>query len=544
MAPLNAGPDHIFPIVTKLKAEAWELALEDAGILDEFSDIPVGLRQGFLCGLEHFSLACTFIPQNHYTSQEDEDFIISKYAEEISLGRLSHGYDPDTLFSLIGHFRTAPLAVITHGDKRRVIVNHSFPKNRLCLNLDSLPYNSGKHIIDPSCTSINTIIDSKKFQCVWGSFSECYLLVANAPEGTEAAVFDVDAAFRNIPTHPSARPFLAIMIKDLIYLDHVLNFGASPSPGIFGRVADAMVKILLKHGIEAVIKWVDDFIFLRYPSRRLSNGLYEFTYSAELIWDIADKLGWPWAPKKFVDFSQSFNYIGFLWNLSTKVVELPEGKKKKYLDRISTWTYKSTHSMKEAETIIGTLNHVCLVVPEGRSRLVSLFKFRGSFNSNQSSEIKHRLSSSTADDMAWWRSRLQEDFVGTKIFCPPEPLNNKVYVDASTGWGIGLVIDGKWLAWQFKDDWQMDGREIGWAEMVAVELAIRTLITGKFSHCHMVVRSDNQGVVGALKAGRSRGTQQNMILREIVKLIQDHDLWISTTWISTLENHTFNSPPD
>jgi hypothetical protein len=128
------------------------------------------------------------------------------------------------------------------------------------------------HIIDPTQTSINTIINSKKFQCAWGSFSECYLQVADAPEGTQAVVFDVDAAFRNIPTHPSVHQFLAIMIKGLIHLDHVLNFGAFPSPTIFGRVADALVKILLKRGIGAVIKWVDDFIFIRYPSRHLPDG--------------------------------------------------------------------------------------------------------------------------------------------------------------------------------------------------------------------------------------------------------------------------------
>ena len=74
--------------------------------------------------------------------------------------------------------------------------------------------------------------------------------------------------------------------------------------------------------------------------------------------------------------------------------------------------------------------------------------------------------------------------------------------------------------------------------MVAVELAVQTLITGKFMECHVVVHSDNKGVVGALEAGRSQGTQQNMILREIVKLIQDHNLWISTMWIPTLENPT------
>jgi hypothetical protein len=123
-----------------------------------------------------------------------------------------------------------------------------------------------------------------------------------------------------------------------------------------------------------------------------------------------------------------------------------------------------------------------------------------------------------------------------KIICPPEPLDNRVFVDASTGWGIGMILDGKWLAWQLKDGWKSEGREIGWAEMVAVELAVRTLITGRFTKCHVIVRSDNKGVVGALEAGRSRGTQQNMILHEIIRLIQDRDLWISTTWIPTAEN--------
>ena len=46
----NVTPDTIFQIVTKLKPDAWEIALRDAGILDESNDIPVGLRQGFYCG--------------------------------------------------------------------------------------------------------------------------------------------------------------------------------------------------------------------------------------------------------------------------------------------------------------------------------------------------------------------------------------------------------------------------------------------------------------------------------------------------------------
>ena len=120
-----------------------------------------------------------------------------KYAEEIELSRISHGYDPDTLFSLIGHFHTAPLAVIEQAPgKRCVIVNHSYPKHSHYVNLKTLPRTAdSKYIIDPSKTSINTVTNSKKFQCTWGSFSECYLLVPDAPTGSQAAVFDVNAAF-------------------------------------------------------------------------------------------------------------------------------------------------------------------------------------------------------------------------------------------------------------------------------------------------------------------------------------------------------------
>ena len=168
--------------------------------------------------------------------------------------------------------------------------------------------------------------------------------------------------------------------------------------------------------------------------------------------------------------------------------------------------------------------------------MVSLYKFRGGFKNHHSHETTHKLTSAAFSDLCWWRERLGDDFVGMKIIRPPAPMNTMLFVDASTSWGIGLILDEKWLAWQFKDGWNSDNREIGWAEMVAVELAIRTLITAKFTNCHVIVRSDNKGVVGALGAGRSRGTQQNMILHEIVKLIQDNDLWISTTWISTVDN--------
>jgi hypothetical protein len=105
----------------------------------------------------------------------------------------------------------------------------------------------------------------------------------------------------------------------------------------------------------------------------------------------------------------------------------------------------------------------------------------------------------------------------------------------ATGWGIGLILNRKWLAWQLKDGWNTENCEIGWAEMVAVELAIYTLISVHLIKCHIIVWSDNI-VIGALKTDRLQETQQNLILRKIVELIQENKLWISTAWISMSNN--------
>lgn len=80
---VHAVPYNImFPIVMKLKPDTWEIALDFAGALHEFINIPQGLQTGFLVGLKNFDLSCTFIPKNHYTLPADEELLMKKYDKE------------------------------------------------------------------------------------------------------------------------------------------------------------------------------------------------------------------------------------------------------------------------------------------------------------------------------------------------------------------------------------------------------------------------------------------------------------------------------
>lgn len=57
----------------------------------------------------------------------------------------------------------------------------------------------------------------------------------------------------------------------------------------------------------------------------------------------------------------------------------------------------------------------------------------------------------------------------------PRPLTRDygIWVDASTGTGVGLLWNGHWAAWSTSPQWRGPSRDIGWLEAVAVELAVR-----------------------------------------------------------------------
>lgn len=306
--------------------------------------------------------------------------------------------------------------------------------------------------------------------------------------------------------------------------------------GVFGRVTDALCRIFKFKKIEDFLKWVDDFIFFRYPTVSSPTGPWSYTYSEKLIWDIGEELGWPWAPKKHFPFASSFTYIGFHWDIKGKSVSLPESKRVKYLDRLEGWVRNGLKSCKDADILVGTLNHCTLVVPQGRSHLPAFYAFLATFKSSSNRNIKHTINASLALEAAWWRSTLANPWCGIKIRSPPPPLPIEVFVDASSSWGIGFIMDQKWLAFPLIHGWKCDKRDIGWAEMVAVELALRAVINAGFHDCHFILRSDNSGVVGALKADMSRNSQQNAILRQILQLFHSFNIWLTVVWIPTKEN--------
>jgi hypothetical protein len=304
---------------------------------------------------------------------------------------------------------------------------------------------------------------------------------------------------------------------------------------VFGRVADAKSSILVSKGLGPSKNWVDDFVFFRFPIS-ITSGVPLFSYSLSDIYSLAEQLGWPWKKAKTRPFNPQFKYLGFIWDLSTKTVQIPDAKKISYLTKLQPWTSGQKFSKKEAESVLGTLVHCSLAIPDGRSRLPSISRFSSSFNHLSSPFARKAPSSTILSDLQWWRTQLSADFCGSTLSKPPPVSDIEFWVDASSSWGIGVVFNNEWDFWKLQPGWDKDGRNIGWAEMVAIELGILFAIHRTYTDIHLVIKSDNQGVIHAIRGGKSRSLQQNTVLQRITFLLSHYKIWISSEYVPSLDN--------
>ncbi|CDO75102.1 hypothetical protein BN946_scf185010.g27 [Trametes cinnabarina] len=532
---LSVGPPVIMPVVsgaserdriiTTYRADALERELCRWGLWDLFSTVPTRLRFGFPIG-NMPPLTRTFTPDNHKGGIQHMDFIKSYVNEQVALNHMSGPYSCEKVKQLLGsHFRTSPLSVVEKPNapgKWRLIQNCSFR--------------------DEFGVSVNDLIDSDDFPTVWGTAAEVADIVANAPPGTQLATLDIDAAFRRIPIYPAHKAYLVIQCEDgQFYIDHVCPFGVSSGTGLQGAVMDPFVALLDARGWGPNRKWVDNLLNGRYPSGGSAEEGWTYTHSVNDIFRLAGVIGVPLHQDKWTPHASRAEYAGFLWNVDDKTVSLSEKKRSKYLHRVVEAIQVSRGGsarldLKTVQKLNGTLSHCAFVYPQGRTFLSGLYAFAASFRNEFAPRYPPK---SVISDLSWWRDLLSQPSA-KRTLLPRMPLADMdLWVDASSSWGIGLVMGDTWDAWRWAvpyEIWHADARDIGWAEMVAIELALRSLDQNGLRNANVLLRSDNEGVVHAFKRGRSRNFQVNLSIRRTEALCMARNIVVQPVYVNTKIN--------
>lgn len=564
--------------VTPLLFDGWHAYMFKHDLVNKYPSVLSILQNGAVIGvpqIEH-----TFAPVNKSSIvQYAAQFLViiqHEYATKRHLGPFTRLQ----LEAAIGPFQTSPLTIIPKPGKPgkfRLVQDFSFP-----------------HTPSSPISSINAAIDSSLYPCTWGTFSTMSLLISRLPPGSQAAARDEAEAYRTIPLHPSQWNGTVVRVGDDAYnLDACLSFRLAPSAGIYGVCADAANDIMRAEGIGPIIKWVDDRIFFRIPrpaltefnadraqlhahimqngaqhheggrvwyhAGHLSDGRviecdedmafplkdlaessprsaydHNFTYCMSDIDQIAANMGIPWERSKDIPFGTTVRYIGLDWDIAQHTVSLPDPKREKYRTAILEWTAVPTHALREVQSLHGKLLHACHVIPSGRAYLTRLEIFMGNFHDTP---FQPRTPpKGTHADLDWWLTWLTAPSVPRPIPGPIVLHDHSAFSDASSGMGLGIVVGEHWRAWRLTGDWHSQGRDIGWAEAVAFELLVCTLVIVYGPDFHFKCYGDNTGVVEGWWKGSSRNPQTNIVFRRIHDITETTGAHFHTRYIPSEHN--------
>lgn len=561
--------------LTPLVADEWDQNLRAAHLLGKYNQIPMFIRHGALAGIPQ--IPHSFTPLNKESTMALPIAFNEIVQAEFTKGRYIGPFSKEELEDEIGSFQSSPLSLVPKAGKPG--------KYRLIQNL------SHPHTNTP-VPSINTRLKADDFPCTWGTFRTICTLIRGLPSGSQAAVRDIAEAYRIIPLHESQWPGVVVRISnnpERFALNTCNSFGCSTAGGLFGLFGDALADLLRAKGVGPILKWVDDFIFIRIPRETIPsynksrqrnrdivtdnggkvqtggrlwykgklledvgnehfaedlsfplrtlpghhNHTSPYPYDIRSIDKITEPLGIPWESSKDIPFGFEVPFIGFLWDLENKKVSLSEAKKQKYLCAIVEWNTRKTHNLEDVRRLYGKLLYTSLILPRGRAYLTGLEKMMGFFHDRPFSS--RHPPNSLVEDLTWWSSILSSPTLSRDIPGGRQIIDIHGFSDASSTIGIGVVIGGRWRAWRLLPNWKSGGRDIGWAEAVGMELLLRIALT-LGSPPGILLHGDNTGVVEGWWSGRSRNVETNRVFRRIHEMLENSNSILVTRYVNTNRN--------
>jgi hypothetical protein len=330
------------------------------------------------------------------------------------------------------------------------------------------------------------------------------------------AVRDVEDAYRCIGMHPSQWPGQVVKLEDdnAFAVDMFDCFGLRSGAGLFGRVADAAADIFRAEGMGPLSKWVDDFAFIRillkflaeynaqrerlaaeialHGGQRHSGGKLwyrgadthdgrgeeydeslaspikdlsksstrsiedaRYTYSMADIDRVSEPLGIVWKLMKDSPFGPEAKYDGFDWDLVRYQVSVPKEKRKRYLAELERWEARAAHTLEDVETLYGKLQHVSMIVPEGRAYLTEFERMIATGTANPMAQ-RHASSKHMPSEIRWWKRLLSRHHVFRPIPGLCSLIELQAFSDASSEFGIGIIVRGRWRAWRLIPGWKRD----------------------------------------------------------------------------------------
>mgnify|MGYP001553745544 CR=1 FL=1 len=444
-----------------------------------------------------------FIAPNSSSIKESPQAIAENIATELAANRIAGPFD-DPPFPC---YRSSPIALVPKKDTDKFRTIHNL----------SYPYKSG---------SVNAGISRDDSTVQYATFSDAIKIVNQMPPRPFLSKSDIRSAFRLIPIHPDSYHLLGFTWQNKYYYDKCLPFGLSCSCQIFERFSKALEWILTtKLGVKHVIHFLDDFLFIAPSFSECSKYLSTFIA-------LCDHLGIPIAHDKTVSPTHSLTFLGITINTLNMETSLPWEKVEKCTTLVTQALASNKITLRNLQSLIGTLNFACSVISPGRPFLRKLI------NLTVNIKCPHyllRLSADTKKDLQIWHHFLQS-FNGKSLILYKEPVyasSLHLYTDAAQSIGFGATFGYHWIQGKWPDSWKV--LHISVLEFYPILLSV-TIWAHLIRNHTIIFNSDNMAVVQVINSKTSKNPYLLHLLRKLVLLSLQYNINFKAIHVPGVKN--------
>ena len=312
-----------------------------------------------------------------------------------------------------------------------------------------------------------------------------------------------------------------------------MPMGCSVSCAVFERFSTFLQACCTRvAGTQNILHYLDDFFFV-------GQSAAECEHMMRCFMAICERFGVPIAHDKTEGPVNVITYLGLQIDATNFQVQVPEEKLSALLHMLHEFMAKSKVTLRQMQSLIGSLNFVCKAIGPGRAFLRRLIDLtRGVSRPHH----RIRISNGAKADLAAWIEFLCH-FNGTVKFSDEVWHGNAFYhfySDAAASIGFGIYFNGKWAQASWPEEILIRRYSIAFLELFPIVVGV--LLWGKqLTGKKVVFWSDNQTVVAVINKQSSSCTHIMSLIRRLVVLCLKWNIWFRAKYVPGVNNEIADS---
>lgn len=429
-----------------------------------------GFSHGFKLGYE--GKRAPRNSDNLKSVERDPPTVSQKLEKEIKLGRMAGPFTQPPFNNLI----ISPIGLVPKAETGKFRLIH--------------------HLSHPEGESINDGINREVCAVKYSNFDDAIELVVRAGKGANLAKADIESAFRLLPIHPDDFSLLGIKFQGQFYVDKALPMGASCSPAYFEMFSTFLEWATKRESkSNSIVHYVDDFCLIA-PDRPSCQRLIS------CFENVCAKLGVPLASDKSEGPATRLVFLGLEIDSVQQLVSIPHSKLHKIIAKVQGALDRNSITLRELQSLIGSLSFVCKAISPGRAFLRRLIDLSCNVRKPW---YKIHLSKAAKGDLQMWMIFLR-NFNGCAMIPDQfwrEDCDLQLFTDASGDIGFGGFFSDKWFQGRWPQAINHTTRSIAWLEFFPIVVAV-ALWSESLQGKRIIIRSDNAAAVSIINKQSSK----------------------------------------